>query len=217
MNQVTGMRQTTTGEEEQERARFYARLASISALEELHRREREVLEEDLHRAVESLAKTVSSPKARVPKSLWKSLPTQPQIDPATLIWEHDGLLHDLHRIARNWIGGLIDAGFAYQIKDDFPERTWVRHGDKVHQNVSTPDTWKHFVLDLERLVTAERFPFRRCPVCKAIFVRVKRQKYCSPGCAYRERMTTGREERRAYMKDYMAERRKNKRKKKREA
>ncbi len=51
------------------------------------------------------------------------------------------------------------------------------------------------------------FPFGRCPICRTIFVRVRRQRYCSPGCASRGHEVARKETKRDYMRKYMAMRR----------
>ena len=71
---------------------------------------------------------------------------------------------------------------------------------------------------LVELIKQPRFPFAHCSVCDRIFVRVRRQRYCSPPCTYKGSEAERRDERREYMRMYMkqwrAERRTRRRKEK---
>jgi hypothetical protein len=57
------------------------------------------------------------------------------------------------------------------------------------------------------LLSNKRFPFARCPGCCTVFVRARRQRYCSRQCASRGLEAARKGTRREYMRKYMAMRR----------
>jgi hypothetical protein len=65
--------------------------------------------------------------------------------------------------------------------------------------------------DFHSLLQQRPFPFGRCSICRTVFVRVGRQKYCSPRCTYRGTESARKDDRREYMRAYMAERRRRQR------
>jgi hypothetical protein len=59
----------------------------------------------------------------------------------------------------------------------------------------------------EDILRQKVFPFRRCPVCRTVFVPGKNQKYCAPACMIKGTQASRKDERREYMKAYMAKKR----------
>jgi hypothetical protein len=57
------------------------------------------------------------------------------------------------------------------------------------------------------LLSNKRFPFARCPGCRTVFVRARRQRYCSRQCASRGLEAARKGKRREYMRKYMIMRR----------
>src|SRR5262249_606488 len=74
----------------------------------------------------------------------------------------------------------------------------------VHRD-EEPSTW--LLGDFVEILMLRPFPFGRCPVCARFFVRVRRQRYCSPECTSRGTEAGRKDQRREYMRRYMARRR----------
>jgi hypothetical protein len=55
------------------------------------------------------------------------------------------------------------------------------------------------------------FPFGRCPNCRAVFVRVRRQRYCSSRCASQSLEAARKGKRREYMRELMRRKRERER------
>ena len=68
-------------------------------------------------------------------------------------------------------------------------------------------TWGWLLPAFYDLLRVKPFPFARCPTCHTIFVRVRRQRYCSHQCASRGLEAARKGTRREYMRRYMAMRR----------
>lgn len=64
------------------------------------------------------------------------------------------------------------------------------------------------LVDLMRILAVEdRLPFVRCPTCKVVSLRTGRRRYCSAKCMARGVEESRKAPKRAYMKGYMAKRR----------
>jgi hypothetical protein len=84
-------------------------------------------------------------------------------------------------------------------------RPWrLIDGTTLHEELPPSD---HAFAHFAQLCRQKTFPFGRCPTCGTIFARVKRQRYCSPACKDKAFVTARRDERREYMRRYMAARR----------
>lgn len=59
----------------------------------------------------------------------------------------------------------------------------------------------------EGILRQDIFPFRRCLACRAVFVPGKNQKYCTPACLIKGTEARRKDERRGYMREYMAKKR----------
>ena len=121
----------------------------------------------------------------------------------------------LHGIVRGTLRDLFDGKACVALSAHYPP-SWQLRGERLVKEV-VPSTASqhsvgrllaHSVLALVQLIEGPVFPFWRCPVCERVFVRVKRQRYCSPTCAYRAKMEGPQgDQKRARMRAYMAERR----------
>jgi hypothetical protein len=123
-------------------------------------------------------------------------------------------LHELHRHARELIGGLLDGRYLDPSRMGPLKRTIIRLDPvsgriAVQANASDPDPQAEMLVDLVRLIALDnsRFPFARCPVCPTIFVPMKNQKFCSADCLRRANAETRPQKKREYMRDYMRKRR----------
>jgi hypothetical protein len=113
-------------------------------------------------------------------------------------------------ISAMWTHGEVKATFfhtfVWTLRDgQFQER---REDDLTKPGGFISTLVERLEADLIQLIREYHFPFRVCPVCGKVFVPVKRQKFCSPNCTYRGIAAVGKDARRKYMKNYMANRRK---------
>lgn len=176
--------------DQQQRAAFYAHLASIPSLDELKEWERLKLIEDAKQLdFEHLA--FGDEHGQHP-NLW------------------DGIAA-AHRWAVFLVGGLVD-GKSLNVEPLHAIRTFYRLQLSEDGKIMTGYKVKsenHILVDLLELLShGAVFPFRRCPVCSTIFVFTKRQKFCSPRCTSKGMVAARQDERREYMRQYMSNRRK---------
>lgn len=120
----------------------------------------------------------------------------------------------VHPWAHNAINGLLDGE-----KVPLPLRQYQREVGALDPQTRTVrargelDIYAgEIVADLDHALKRKRtlFPFGCCLWCKTtIFVRVKRQKYCSPACTNKgnEAARKGKPERKEYMRQLMAKKR----------
>jgi hypothetical protein len=200
------------------RAEFYARLASIESLKDLQGWEGLKLEAD--------AKQIGGPWPSRPEDLAlyikrarrlrKLSPLPPQEltredltgMQRTAAWV---MIHAVHPWTRKWILGLLDKGEVEDLDTDaIPGGTKLvltndtaRRAPRGKPDPGFPQ--EEAILDLYWILQREKFPFRRCPVCRSIFVPFKQQRYCTPQCARTALRETRRETRRDYMREYMRE------------
>ena len=115
----------------------------------------------------------------------------------------------LHPRAYNLLNDLLsDTGEAHPAPFSREQRFVLQrdHTTDIVQEQVLPEevyTGEILVDDLYRTVRQARLPFRRCPWCKTIFIRVKRQKYCSPTCTARGTEADRKGTRKEYQRKYM--------------
>jgi len=78
---------------------------------------------------------------------------------------------------------------------------------EVKQHFSAPDVQDEILFDLVETLKRSPFPFRSCPICRTIFVPVRKQKYCSPACTARAFSSAENPARREYMRKFVAKQR----------
>jgi len=99
----------------------------------------------------------------------------------------------VHRWAYRLINDCIDKGEAdvSQFSKELarPRRIqWLPQDslityDYAPRRHATIETWKKFCLqDLWALLVSSKHLFRRCPICRTVFVATGKKKYCGPKC-----------------------------------
>ena len=167
------------------RAEFYGHVASIPSLKNLRDSEKLKLVEDVRGlgfpwlSLFSKAGTKVSTNRR--SSLVSSWGGSKQVP---VEWH---ALHQVHPWARRLINELLDKGrvnlepliveLPKVVSLSLDKGTYT-----VREGLSTDVLRKEMLLDLARTLKQSPFPFRHCPMCKTVFVPVKRQKFCSPTC-----------------------------------
>jgi hypothetical protein len=201
-------------------AQFWARLASIRSLDDLREGERLLLVEDMQ---EILLPWLNDPAAL--EAYISALPPTPQAVArseyaAGRIKERlPKLLSFLHHDAQRIIVSLFLGEEVMVPIGILPQPVWsLKNGQLQEQWVDVKTNPGVFLLGLQGRLLADliqiirdnkkAFPFRICPECSKVFVPVKRQKYCSPNCTYKGVEAARKEEKRSYMKAYMARKRK---------
>jgi len=191
----------------EKRTQFYARLASTPSLRKLRDSEKLKLVEDVRGLDFPLLSTFGNAGAKVSAdkrvSLFRSWGMGDHVPPEwQAIWE-------VHPWARRLINGLLNYGrvdlqpFIRQLPK-VNSLTLDKETYTVRVGIAPTVLYKEILFDLLRTLRQSPFPFRLCPVCKAIFVRVKRQKFCSPTCTTKGLPEERKKQRREYMKQYMA-------------
>jgi hypothetical protein len=84
---------------------------------------------------------------------------------------------------------------------------WRLQGNVLTQEPDQPTPLAEFHASFVRLAHVRPFLYRCCPRCQRVFVRVKRQVYCSQVCRTASLEAARKGKRREYMKTYMATRR----------
>jgi hypothetical protein len=195
---------------QRKRAEFYARLASIANLSDLSLSEGLKLQEEMELVRFPWLRTLSSVRER----LGKVNPSLAGVGEEELRRFRNTFssvaFHDIHRYARNLINGLVNNA-EFDLTFHRPlDRIILRldtKSQRVIENFKDPDPQDEMILDLLDLLRQPNFPFRRCLVCKIIFVPVKNQRYCSPACTYKGTEQARKEQKAIYMRDYMRKRR----------
>ena len=191
------------------RAQFFARLASIQSVADLPRWEQLRLVQDTKDAnflwVALFARGVGTVEkgSDIAKS-WGS-------ETIPLEWR---AICEVHPPARDYINALLDGKTVDPgpLLKQLPTRWKLNKLRYEVEEVLHPTVLiKEPLLELTRIIRQSSFPFRRCPVCKKIFVPVKRQKFCSTACRDGKWRQEKKEVRREYMKRYMAQKRKKER------
>lgn len=209
-------------EKQRKVAQFWARLASIPSLDELREGERMRLVEAMQ---ETLLPWLDDPDALEAyiSSLAPSEQTVAREDCATgrIKEKLFNVLFFLHRKADELINPFFVGAPVFVPMGHLPQLVWtldLKEG-RLHERRENPGLERPlFIYDLRFRLEAElidlirshksAFPFRLCLACGDKFVPVKRQRYCSPNCAYRGGEAGRKEKRREYMREYMAKRRK---------
>ncbi|MGH7966748.1 MAG: hypothetical protein ACRERD_33800 [Candidatus Binatia bacterium] len=120
------------------------------------------------------------------------------------------ILKEIHEQARALLWGLLDGQTVLTPRVTLPQRPLrLNKAGFLEEGLEAQEIKDRLMVELVALLQPHQpFPFRRCPVCQTVFVPVKRQKFCSPNCTYKSIETNRKEEKRKYMRDYMAKRRK---------
>jgi len=84
----------------------------------------------------------------------------------------------------------------------------IEDGGTVYEHYIGPEANDEVLFDLLLMVKRRPFPFRQCPICRTIFVPVRKQKYCSPSCTTRAFSSAENPQRREYLRQRMAASRK---------
>src|ERR1700687_1056003 len=114
----------------------------------------------------------------------------------------------VHARFRDILARLCAGEVAFLPRDEFPTPFWTFKNGVFEEGHSGAEPVQFYLWHLYQLFhVSRRFPFGRCPVCGAFFVRVKRQRYCSPSCAYRAIEGARKDARREHMRQYMANKR----------
>ena len=184
----------------QRMAEFYARLASIDDLAGLDRVGKEQLMIDAVRAqlIHSVFTRMKASDFSKDKRLEKSWGGPDMPGPWPMIAEG-------HPWARKLINDLLDNGEVdvEEFEKNVTERgwrSWKWQLDKDSHRVEAIPVANGQLFDgLREVILADPFPFDRCPICKAVFVPNKNQKYCGKACATKALAPW----KAKYMKDYM--------------
>ena len=191
-----------------QRSEIFALLANVANLAELEQWRKEKLVADV-RAAGMLRQVLTvNPNIKL-KTTDKRLIASwgnDQIPNAWLpVWS-------VHPWVYKLITGLLEAGHvevAEFHKQMIRPIGWTLDNGRVQSQydlgeLSRKELWIHLV----RIVLTEPFPFRRCALCRTIFFRHGKQKFCSKQCT--DKAVGSRNE---YMRTYMAKRRHKARKK----
>jgi hypothetical protein len=186
------------------RLELYARLASIPALKDLKEWEKLKLLDEVQELAFGFVKI--------------KLGDVPLEDPKTPEWVKKLTPWDILTNAHTWIRSALTNLFN---GDGVPLKPLLERDNTVLRWDPSPASrgevqWEHehdwlrdeILVDFVYSLRQFPFPYRRCPVCPTIFVPVKRQKYCSPACTAKGTEAARKDERRKYMREYMAKKRK---------
>jgi len=116
------------------------------------------------------------------------------------------VLPRIQRTARHVIGGLLD-GKKIDLVLPSSRRLLTLKDGTLHSLPMSDGLEAALFSEFVAVVTVPQFLFRRCPECSDIFVRNRRQVYCSRNCAAYAFETSRKEVKREYMRKYMAMRR----------
>lgn len=166
-------------------ARFWARLASLESLEELPKTERQGMAE--HSRAMLGEQNFGNGAIR-----------------AALRAGSGGLV-EAYKIARECLPPLVDRQPHYvELGGHY---RWELTPDGFDEQLVGKDIQRALYDSLARTLRSSGRLLMRCPECRTIFVRVRRQRYCSPICTSKviERARAPRKT--AYMRDYMRKKR----------
>jgi hypothetical protein len=194
-------------------ARFYAKLASIPSLEALGAEERfgEMIDlmNDIQAAFPSVfARLSDEVRDRALKK--GSTPMDAQLK----VWGErmtaiERVLVPLHKWVRELIGGLLEGKEVSPPVRTLPVPVWQLQGGELRERWNQPSPTQELLGYLVELLHQKPFPFKTCSWCKTIFAsETKTKVYCSGNCAYESATKGKREERKQYMRGYMARYRK---------
>jgi hypothetical protein len=127
-------------------------------------------------------------------AVWSRLRAMTGLDATLGPGRSDATIHDTNgRRVVAWPSG------------ELPPPVWhLGHRRLVQRwRVTETEPQQVHVAEFAQLLFVRPFPFARCPVCRAFFVRVRRQQCCSPACAVEAHKPA----RGAYMRRYMQDRR----------
>jgi hypothetical protein len=87
------------------------------------------------------------------------------------------------------------------------EGEWVLENGVLIERHERAGAEEKLLWDLGEVLKQKPFPFRQCPICRSVFVPVKRQIYCSPACTYKGTELARKGSRKEYMRKFMKKRR----------
>lgn len=122
-------------------------------------------------------------------------------------------LPQLHRKVRFFLKGLFDGSkmplaWLYQDEPEGPLTVKLSlENGRLYEGAVDSAPHERLVGDFVSVLRLTPFPFGRCPACQTVFVRIKRQRYCSRTCATRFIEAARKGQRREYMRDLMRKRR----------
>jgi hypothetical protein len=210
------------------RATVYAKLASVPTLESLKEWERLKLEEDVEREIVPFIAEPGEDIRVLYRELFFSLhgvahrPEHTRRAARGLSVEEARqrmatlLLPSLYLWAHGWLPALLEGKPVHALIT--LEGTWTLEKNTFKERRKKNGAEGQVCWDLYEMFQEKVFPFRRCLMCQAVFVRVRRQRYCSPACTYKGVEAARKDGRREYMRTYMADhrRRAKKRQKRKE-
>jgi len=186
-------------------AQFFADLASVRNLSALEQWRKVKLCEDMDKAGLLQSPLSSSQYRSKEKRLMNSWGRGARKIPAAWL-----SIQDVHPHVFKLINALVDTGKVDVHKfhkEMIRPVEWQIENGRVASiynpfQMAQKELWVPFV----RTVLSDLFPFRRCNLCKMIFVPAskKQKKFCSRECAVKAVALTPR--RKQYMRDYMRER-----------
>ena len=196
-------------------ADFWARLASVKKLDDLRESERLHLLEDMQQLCfpwfddpAAVDEFITSLPAR-----YQDKPRKAQAENCLKAEYLPYLLMEMHRDAIRLIAdirlGEVDISVT---------TVWsIAPGGRLHEEVrdfGKNNDFSSTLLSRQRNALIQfirdhkrRFPFVPCDWCMRIFVPVRRQRFCSPNCAYLSLEHKRKGKKRDYMRTYMAKRR----------
>ncbi len=91
------------------------------------------------------------------------------------------LLPAVRTRAQHWIGGLLDGAAVKPDRVHLGDVTWMMDRGVLRDDY--PQAHQTLLGELVALLHARPFPFRRCGVCRRVFVRQGKREYCRAACA----------------------------------
>ncbi len=186
---------TMNERERRERARFWARLASVQSLKEISETELETLRAPLDR---ELAAAIGIPA----RQLREGSPELAALEMAVPIFQRNfrERLEEAHTRARAILPGIVERSIV-DVQRPGPY-VWRRGRDGRIEETTILESSDHIASALTQVVLGSRDLFGKCSQCGAIFVRIRRQKYCSPNCTSKALEGARRLEKARYMRGY---------------
>ena len=183
-----------------QRAEVYAQLANVADLGAVEQWQKEKLIADVRAAGMLETTPIFSPtKGKNENRKIAASWGRPQV-PAEWI-----PIFRVHPWAYKFINQLLDSGKCdvrdFHRNDMLRPVIWSLENDRVKSSYDPADLGdKQLLVDLVRVITqrADPFPFRRCSLCRKIFVRFGKRIFCSKQCT--DKSVGSRAD---YMRDYM--------------
>ena len=205
-------------------ADFFARLASLPTTAELLTEEEQkalftrphgvftdfplaLLKPAQRRSLESTFRALSADRGE--RAFWIDVELGPACRFASFKTYYG--IGDLHWVVRRALHGLL-SGKEVSIDQLTTGISLRLEGDRLVERSERSTSTGWLMTDLLALLRLQPFPFRSCPACSRVFVRVRRQIYCSRRCGAEVTEAGRKESKRVYMRQYMAARRARKRK-----